>query len=130
MRHLHRLTLLSLLIGCSSPVEPPVAEGQWGSSQAGLVITRAGGNLTLQCGTGRIDSTWTLTSDGEFSGTGATFAGGGPDPIGGRPPQPSRFTGRITGDTFTLSAVIIATNVTIGPVRMQRNGPMISQICL
>ena len=117
------------LLACTTPTAPD-ANGQWGSTQAGLVLTRAGGSLTLQCGSGLIDPTWTLSDDGDFLATGMTFAGGGPDPIGGRPPRPSRFTGRITGDTFILSVVVIATNATLGPFRMQRGGPQISQVCL
>jgi hypothetical protein len=129
MRQLHRLSLLFLFIGCSSPVAPAV-DGQWGSNQAGLVITRAGGSVTLQCGTGTIDAGWTLTPDGDFSASGMTYAGGGPEPVGGRPPRPSVFTGRVSGDTFRLSIVVTATNTTIGPLVMQRNGPQISQLCL
>ncbi len=121
-------TLLTLL-GCASPVAPD-ANGQWGSQQASLVISRDSGSLTLQCGSGVIDNTWSLTGDGVFIGTGVTFSGGGPSPIGGRPPRPSRFTGRISGNTFTLSATEIATGVTLGPFRMQRGGPGISQLCL
>ena len=129
MRRPALLVMLALMVSCSSPVAPD-ANGQWGSTQAGLLITRAGGTLTLQCGSGLIDSTWTLADDGQFSATGVTFGGGGPDPIGGRPPRPSRFAGRITGDTFTLSVVVIATNSTLGPFRMQRGGPAITQLCL
>lgn len=130
MRQLHQLSLFVLLIGCASPVAPAAIDGTWGSTQAGLVITRAGGSLTLQCGSGTIDSGWTLTSDGDFSASGVTYGGGGPDPVGGRPPRPSVFTGRVNGDTFTLSIVVTAANATIGPLVMQRNGPAISQRCL
>ena len=129
MRRPALLWLVSLLVACSSPVEPD-ANGNWGSTQAGLVISRSGGTLTLQCGSGLIDSTWTLTSAGEFTGSGVTFGGGGPDPIGGRPPRPSRFTGRISGDTFTLWFIVIGSETPAGPFRMQRNGPAISQVCL
>ncbi len=130
MRQRYRLSLFVLLVGCASPVEPAAVDGQWGSTQAGLVITRAGGNLTLQCGAGTIDSGWTVTSGGDFSASGMTYAGGGPEPVGGRPPRPSVFTGRVSGNTFTLSIVVTASNATIGPLVMQRNGPQISQFCL
>jgi hypothetical protein len=123
--------LLTLIVACSTaPLEPDDANGQWGSNQAGLTISRSGGNLTMQCGTAVIDSGWSLSSSGAFRGTGATFSGGGPDPIGGRPRQPSSFSGQISGSTFTLTILVLATSASIGPLRMERDGPMISQVCL
>jgi hypothetical protein len=129
MRRTAMLALCLLTAACASPVDPE-ASGQWGSTQAGLMLSRSGGTLTLQCGSGTIDSTWSLATDGVFTAVGVSFAGGGPDPVGGRPARPSRFTGQITGNTFTLSVVVIAANAVLGPFRMQRNGPAISQVCL
>ena len=123
--------LLACAVACSTaPVEPDDANGQWGSNQAGLTISRGGGNLTLPCGAAVIDSGWSLSSSGAFIGAGATFSGGGPDPIGGRPRQPSTFTGRISGRIFTLSILVLATKATIGPLRMERDRPMTSPVCL
>ncbi|MBC7841852.1 MAG: hypothetical protein H7099_06055 [Gemmatimonadaceae bacterium] len=117
------------MFACASPLAPD-ANGQWGSSQADLVLTRTGGTLTLQCGSGTIDSTWQLSAAGDFTGTGMTFGGGGPDPIGGRVPQPSRYTGHIAGSTFILSVVVIQSNATLGPYRMRRGGPAAGPVCL
>lgn len=123
------ILLLCAGVACASPTAPD-ANGRWGSGEANVELSTAGGTLTLQCGTGLIDPAWSLSKEGDFSATGTTFAGGGPDPVGGRPPRPSRFTGRITGDTFVLSVVVIATNTTLGPFRMQRGGPAVTLFCL
>ncbi len=121
--------LLCFMLACASPLAPD-ANGQWGSTQADLVLTRGGGRLTLQCGSGTIDSTWQLSDAGDFTASGMTYSGGGPDPIGGRPPHPSLFTGHISGSTFTLSIVVIQSNATLGPYRMRRGGPAVGLVCL
>ena len=122
--------MMIFALGCASPVAPD-ANGQWGGNQAALTLTSAGGKLTMQCGTAKIDSTWTLTSSGEFNATGATYGGGGPDPVGGRPPNPARFVGHISGATFTIAITVLSSSGSaLGPFLMKRNGPQISQLCL
>ncbi len=121
---------LCALLACSSPSEP-VAEGEWGSEQASLVLSRAGGTLGYQCGDGTMDSTWTLTADGELSGTGVHYFGGGPVPIAGRTPVVARYTGRVAGRVLTLTVSLPARGVTIGPFRMVRgDAGRVGPVCL
>ena len=134
MRYRTALASVTLFLACSTRAvtEPDAAIGQWGGTTASMAISRSGASLTFQCGAARIDSTWTLTRDGDFEGTGARFAGGGPEPITGRPPIPARFTGRLSGDTFTLTVFPAdpTSSWALGPFRMNRDGPNIIQLCL
>ena len=121
--------LLPLALACSSPTAPD-AEGMWGGTQVSLELTRSGGTLTYLCGTGTIDSTWTLNSDGRFTATGLHYFGGGPAPIQGRPSHPARYVGEIEDDDLTLMVTLTDLGQTLGPYRLVRGGPSVSEICV
>ena len=94
-----------------------------------MVLSRTGGSVNYQCGAGTIDSTWTLTADGTFTGTGLHYFGGGPVPSGGRQPHPARYVGHVTDDRLALSVVLTDLDQTLGPFQMVRDGPGVTELC-
>jgi len=123
-------SLMSLL-ACSSATAPaPMAEGVWGGQEASLVLTREGGSLSYPCGVGTMDPTWAVDANGQLTGNGQHFLGGGPVPVGGRPPHPARYVGTISGNTLLLTVTLTDLNETIGPFHLQRGGPFVAESCL
>ena len=127
---MRRLLLVSTtLLACASPIAPE-AEGVWGGPTASLVLSRAGGTLSYSCGSGTMDSTWSVSADGRLTGAGQHFFGGGPLPSGGRPPHPARYHGRIDGTVMTLTVTITDLGQILGPFALVRGGPPVQEICL
>ena len=115
--------------GCASPTAPdPV--GAWGGTQASLVLTAAGGAVSYACGTGTMDSTWTVSSTGAFLATGRHYFGGGPVPAGGGTPHPAIYRGEVGGNAFTFTVTLTDSNQTLGPFAMVRGGPPVRETCL
>lgn len=121
--------LVALTVGCASPTAPS-AVGSWGGADASLVLSASGGAVSYGCGAGTIDSGWTLGNDGAFAASGQHFFGGGPEPVGGRPPHPARYAGVVQGDTFTLSVTLTDQNQTLGPFHMMRGASAVFLRCL
>jgi hypothetical protein len=123
------VVLLPLALGCFSPTAP-VALGSWGGQEASLVLTASGGALSYPCGAGTIDSAWTLNSDGRFVASGEHFFGGGPVPVGGRPPHPATYVGVVQGNSLTLTVTLSDLNETLGPFHLVRGGPAVVEQCV
>ncbi len=123
------LGVLLALSGCQAPTAPSIV-GLWGGSEVSLKLTRQGGQVIYQCGVGTIDPGWTLSSDGSFSATGEHRFGGGPIPVGGRPPHPATYTGRVVGDQMTLTVTVTDSDVTLGPFHLVRDGPAVTLMCV
>ena len=121
--------LLLPVLACGSPTAPEVS-GTWGGTDASLTLTAAGGTIQYQCGAGTIDSAWTLSADGVFAATGEHYVGGGPVPIGGRPPHPAQYAGRVDGSVFTLTVALTDLEQSLGPYELVRGGPVVTEICL
>ena len=121
------LTIVALL-ACRDATAP-IAEGSWGGREASLELTGSGGSLSYACGSGTIDSGWTITRDGRLTGTGEHFFGGGPVPPGGRPPHPARYTGRLTEDRLSLTVTLTDLHEVLGPFAMVRGGPPVAERC-
>jgi hypothetical protein len=117
-----------LLAACATPTVPE-PEGQWGSASASLALTRAGGTIQYQCGDGTIDSTWTMTVDGRFSGVGKHYSGGGPVAIVGRVAQAASYSGEFRGNVLTLT-VELPQSVVLGPFRLVRGVTGVGPVCL
>ena len=121
--------LLALALACSSPSAPSVL-GQWGGHEASLTLTGVGGTVSYPCGTGTIDSSWTISGDGQFAASGQHFFGGGPIPPGGTPPHPARYSGQVAGQFLTFSVRVTDLNVTLGPFHLVRGGPPVVELCV
>lgn len=121
--------LSAVLLACSS-ITDSGAVGQWGSPQASLTLDRSGGAVAYQCGAGTVDSTWSVSADGQWLATGQHFFGGGPEPIQGRPPHPARYSGRIAGNRLDFTVTLTDVGQTLGPFHLTRGGPTVSEVCL
>lgn len=133
MRQAVRLTSLALLLlaACGNPTSPsqdPI--GQWGGPGANLSLTRSGGTVEYGCGTGTIDSSWTLSEDGQWRATGQHFTGGGPVPPGGHPPHPAVYTGAVEGSQFTFRVILTDLGDTLGPFVLERGKTVTLQLCM
>jgi hypothetical protein len=122
------LALSAMLAACTSLTDAGVA-GQWGSTQASLVLQRSGGTVSYQCGFGTVDARWSLNADGQWLATGQHFFGGGPDPIEGRPPHPARYSGQLVGDQLDFTVTLTDLGQTLGPFHLTRGGPTVSEMC-
>jgi hypothetical protein len=128
-RNLGRYAMALTILACATPTGPQL-EGRWGGTEASLALARSGGSLTYPCGAGTIDSTWTLTRDGRFDGTGQHFFGGGPIPPQGHPPHPARYAGQLHGSRFTFTVTLLDVPETLGPFHLIRGGPPMSEQCV
>ena len=115
-------------LACESPIAPE-AVGAWGGTSASLTLSRAGGTVQYQCGAGSIAPGWRLSESGVFAATGQHFFGGGPVPIGGRPPHPAEYSGTIIGNVFVLTVTVTDVPATLGPFRLERDGPIVTELC-
>jgi len=121
----------ALALGCSLPTAPDAdIIGQWGGKEASLALARDGGTLSYPCGAGTIDSTWELSSGGQFTATGQHFLGGGPMPVQGRPPHPASYAGTVDGDRLTLSVKLNDLDQTLGPFHLIRGGAPVPEMCV
>jgi hypothetical protein len=122
-------TAALLIAGCDSPTSPGVV-GAWGGPDVSLVISPSGGALSYSCGAGTIDSGWSLTPEGVFSGVGTHMFGGGPVPPDGHPSHPARYSGRQDAGELQLTVIVEDLGDTLGPYRLVRDGPPVSERCL
>jgi hypothetical protein len=129
-RHLALLGPVALLASCAGAPMPDSIIGQWGGNQASLLLAASGGPLSYPCGAGVIDSSWSITADGHFSGAGVHYFGGGAVPIGGWPPHPARYTGQVEGDVLVLTVTLTDLSENLGPFHLIRGGPDVQETCL
>ncbi len=132
MRHAARPTSLAFLLlfaACGNPTGPD-AIGQWGGPDANLSLTRSGGTVEYGCGTGTIDSSWTLSTAGEWNATGQHFTGGGPVPIGGHPPHPAQYAGTVDGSRLTFTVTLTDLHQVLGPFVLERGRTVSLNLCV
>lgn len=114
----------------SSSAPPPAAEGSWGGVEASLTLATTGGTIVFPCGSGVVQSGWTLSSDGNFSAMGTFTFEAGAVPPGGFVAHPARYSGKISGSTFTFNVAVTDLQQLLGPFRMTRGGPPVTSRCL
>ena len=134
MRQLTPLAALVIIAGlaCADPTTPPDLElaGQWGSPDAALTLSMAGGTVQYACGSGTIDSGWSVRADRTWQARGQHYTGGGPAPSEGRPPHAATYTGRVQGDVLIFTVVVPDLGAVLGPFTVKRNAPGASEICV
>jgi hypothetical protein len=118
------LFLLAIpLIACSSsstvgPLDGEFPLGTWGGDSAGLIVSDTGWHLHVGCTFGDVSGRVPVNADGTFDVAGSYTLHAYPIAVG--PTDPARFTGKVTGATATVTAIITDTaqkqTVVHGPV--------------
>lgn len=120
---------LALVAGCADATAPEL-EGKWGGPEATLVLSPLGGSVEYACGAGTIDAGWTLNARGRWTATGQHSVGGGPLPIGGRPPHPATYAGTFSGDALTFTVDVPELDLHLGPFRVVRSAEGQREMCV
>jgi hypothetical protein len=88
--------------------ESRVREGAWGGEHVRLRVSAGGGTLEFDCAHGEVSAPFVLDREGRFDLSGTlTREGPGPIRIGRLPSAaPARYSGRVEGETMTLSVKV------------------------
>lgn len=130
--HVHSLVpwlivpmLFSASCADSSSPPSPLLVGSWGGEHAGLLVTPDGGALEYDCASGRITEPLRRGRGGILVAEGThTSAHGGPVRVDESPPRrPASYTGRLEGNTLTLTVVMTDSNTTVGTFQLTRGRP-------
>ena len=123
------ILMLTAAVACSDPAAPELA-GEWGGPDATLLLSTDGGSVQFACGSGTVAAGWRIDQNGEWSGTGEYFTGGGPVPSEGRPPHAADYLGSARGDVLTFTVSVPDLHTTLGPFIVRRGAPGAREICL
>jgi|ERR687883_828667 hypothetical protein len=93
-----------------------VAAGVWGGEHIRLEVTGSGATVEYDCAHGMIAEPLTLDSQGRFDATGThTREHGGPVRRDDTPDSsPARYTGRVEGQTMTLTVTLPDAGTDVG----------------
>lgn len=130
MRFIRRsLAAASVLVfaaaACSSsrasaplPADGLLPLGNWGGEGAGMIVSDTAMHLHVGCTFGDASGRIVLNSNGQFDVAGSYMLHAFPVAVG--PTVPARFTGRLDGNTVTVTATVNDTvekkTVVMGPV--------------
>jgi hypothetical protein len=119
--------LAGLLVcaACSGFIYGPngiLAVGSWGGLHVVLILEDSGGTLEYDCAHGTIESGWTLTDDGAFSGVGehVTEHGGPVQESEVLPTRPAAYQGTIDGDRMQLTVTLTDSAQVVGTFDLRR----------
>lgn len=95
--------------------------GTWGGNHVGMEVADAGAKLDYDCASGSIDEPILLDESGRLD-VGGTHVKEGPGPTrpGGLRGEPARYTGRVEGDTLTLTVKLAGSGEEIGTYTLVR----------
>ena len=107
----------------SRPAIDPVAprgpknikQGNWGGTDANLLVREDGGTLQLFCAFGSVDQPFRTDAMGRFHAAGTYTRQMGAVPPGGIPKYAGRYSGVVHGTTMTLTISVPELNQTLGP---------------
>ena len=123
---IHRLFLflaIPILAACSAapnlaPADGELPLGTWGGDSAGMIVSDTALHLHVGCTFGDVSGRVQVNSDGTFDVSGNYTLHAYPIAVG--PTDPARFTGKVSGATATVTAIITDTaqrqTVVHGPV--------------
>jgi hypothetical protein len=101
---------------------PSLPTGAWGGAHVNLDATMNGASLQFDCASGTIDQPITLDAHNSFAVSG-TYAQehGGPVRIDEKPnSRPARYTGRVAGQTLTLTITLTDSQQQVGTYTLTR----------
>jgi len=109
---------LVTLLACSSVTSTPITEvaGTWGGDDAGLIVSSNGIHVHIGCTSGDVIGPIRPDSSGRFQASGTYNVDAYPVDRGII--HPANFTGRIVGQTMTLTVGLTDTARVLGPVTL------------
>jgi len=106
------------LVACSGALATRITEveGRWGGENAGLIVDNTAVHVHIGCTLGDATGPIRPNPDGRFETVGTYNVDAYPVDRGIT--HPARFTGRIAGETMTLTVTLTDTNQVLGPVAL------------
>ena len=106
------------LVACSAVTSTPITEvaGTWGGDNAGLIVDKDNAHVHIGCTVGDAVGPIRPDQDGRFVATGTYNVDAYPVDRGII--HPASFTGRIVGQTMTLTVTLTDTGQVLGPVAL------------
>ena len=104
------------------PAKVPLPEGAWGGVHVSLTVTAEGGQLEFDCAHGSLAERIAPDGSGRFDAAGV-FVAERPGPVhqgdeaGGKK---ARYSGRVAGDSMTLSILVEGSDKELGPFTLER----------
>jgi len=107
-----------VMLACQSPPAAQISDitGTWGGDNAGLIASDTSAHIHIGCTLGETSGPIRPDAGGRFEATGTYNVDAYPLDRGIR--HPARFTGRITGNSMTLTVALTDTALTLGPVTL------------
>ena len=113
-----RTLVLLAALACSAVTSTPITEvaGTWGGDNAGLIVNDTDVHVHIGCTLGDADGPIKPDADGRFGATGTYNVDA--YPVNRGITHPATFTGRIVGETMTLTVGLTDTARVLGPVTL------------
>ena len=113
-----RCLLVVAMLACSAATSTRIADvvGTWGGDNAGLIVTNNDVHVHIGCTLGDAVGPIRTDADGRFEATGTYNVDAYPVDRGIL--HPATFTGRIIGQTMTLTVSLNDTARVLGPVAL------------
>ncbi len=123
MRRLAFLTAALCLAACrNAPIDTQDVLGTWGGANARLVLEDSLGTIEYDCAHGTIARGWTVSTSGEFHGTGRHVQEtGGPSFSGDTLSRPARYDGSIDGNSLNLTVTLTDSAKLLGTFVLKHN---------
>lgn len=98
-----------------------IPAGVWGGAHIRLEVKDGGAEIEFDCAHGTIEQAIALDVEGRFDVKGNYFVQhAGPVRRGEENGRPAHYTGKIEGDTMTLTATLTDNSDTVGPFTLTR----------
>ena len=132
-----RLSVLWAACLCFSCASVPtltqsaVPSGVWGAQHVNLDVSSAGARIEYDCAHGTIDGPLALDAGNRFDVRG-THVRERPGPVPEDEPKgvPARYTGRLEGETLTITVTLTDSNEEVGTFTLKRNSSGVLRKCL
>src|SRR6476661_10245288 len=116
-----RMLLVSSIlcvVACSTATSTPITQvaGTWGGDNAGLIVNENDVHVHIGCTLGDAVGPVRPAADGRFEATGTYNVDA--YPVNRGITHPATFTGRIVGETMTLTVSLSDTARVLGPVTL------------
>ena len=131
-----RLSLLWTACLCFSCASVPtltqstVPPGVWGAQHVNLDVSATGARIEYDCAHGTIDGPLSLDSANRFDARGTHVREQpGPVPENEPPGVPARYTGRLEGDSLTITVTLTDSHEEVGTFTLKRNSSGVLRKC-